>query len=127
MKNLFLTLGTIAVAAVAPAQDDLLSLLGQDSTVEYTTASFKTTRVINSHSLENTAHGVLDFKIGHRFGYINGGVEDFFGLDEATIRLGLDYGLTDRIMIGIGRSSYQKTVDGFAKYKALRQIGRAHV
>ncbi len=104
------------------AQDDLLALLGADSaTIEYTTASFKTTRVINSHSLENTAHGVLDFKIGHRFGLLSEGASNFFGLDQATIRLGLDYGVTDRLMVGIGRSSYQKTVDGFAKYKLLRQ------
>ena len=124
------TLGsTIAAALVLAAglqplyaQDDLLSLLGEEETEPvYTSASFKTTRVINGHSLENTAHGVLDFKIGHRFGFVNGGIDEFFGLDGATVRLGLDYGLTDRIMIGIGRSSFQKTLDGFVKYKVLRQ------
>ncbi len=106
------------------AQDDLLDLLGEDEEETgpvYSTAAFKTTRVINGHSLENTAHGVLDFKIGHRFGFVNGGVNEFFGLDGATVRLGLDYGVTDRFMIGFGRSSFQKTVDGFAKYKILRQ------
>lgn len=104
------------------AQDDLLSLLGPDSTEkEYVTASFKTTRVINSHSLENTAGGVLDLKIGHRFGTLEEGISNFYGLDQATIRLGLDYGITDRIMVGLGRSSFQKTVDGFVKYKLLRQ------
>ena len=114
---------TLAFLMLLPcsAQDDLLSLLGEDTVVEYANASFKTTRVINSHSLENTAHGVLDFKIGHRFGFINAGASEFFGLDQATIRLGLDYGVTDRIMVGIGRSSFQKTVDGFVKYKMLRQ------
>jgi Membrane bound beta barrel domain (DUF5777) len=106
----------------ALAQDDLLSLLGEDSTtVQYTSASFKTTRVINSHSLENAAHGVLDFKISHRFGMLNSGAGELFGLDQATIRIGLDYGITDRLMVGVGRSSYQKTIDGFAKYKLLRQ------
>ncbi|MBK9421906.1 MAG: hypothetical protein IPN44_12770 [Flavobacteriales bacterium] len=104
------------------AQDDLLSLLGKDSAeVAYTTASFKTTRVINGHSLENTAHGVLDFRIGHRMGFVSGGIDQLFGLDQATIRLGFDYGITDRIMVGFGRSSYQKTLDGFVKYKLLRQ------
>lgn len=104
------------------AQDDLLGLLGEEETGPvYTNASFKTTRVINGHSLENTAHGVLDFKISHRFGVVNAGVDNFFGLDEAEMRLGFDYGLTDRLMIGVGRSGYQKTVDGFAKYKILRQ------
>lgn len=104
------------------AQDDLLKLLGDEETgPTYATASFKSTRVINGHSLENTARGVLDFRISHRFGYVNSGVDGFFGLDDATIRLGLDYGITDRLMVGIGRSSYQKTVDGFTKYKILRQ------
>lgn len=120
------TTSLLLALALAPAliaqEEDLLKLLGEEETGPvYTTASFKTTRVINGHSLENTAHGVLDFKIGHRFGTLDQGVGNFFGLDQATIRLGLDYGLTDDIMIGIGRSSYQKTVDGFVKYKFLRQ------
>lgn len=113
-----------ACALLTPlsAQDDLLSLLGEDSMeVEYTNASFKTTRVINSHSLENVAYGVLDFKINHRFGMLSTGAGELFGLDDAQIRLGLDYGITDRLMVGVGRSGYLKTIDGFAKYKVLRQ------
>ena len=106
------------------AQDengDLLSLLGDEATTEYTTASFKTNRVVNGHSLENTAAGVLDFKISHRFTPLRQGLYDWFGLDGATIRIGLDYGITDRLMVGIGRSSNEKIIDGFAKYKLLRQ------
>lgn len=121
MARLFLSLALASATLPALAQDDLLSLLGEDSTVEYASASFKSTRVINSHSLENVAHGVLDFRIGHRFGFVNGGLNEFFGLDQATIRLGLDYGITEQLMVGIGRSNYQKTVDGFVKYKLLRQ------
>jgi hypothetical protein len=121
MRRTILAL-TIAAACPAAAQDDLLSLLGEDSTeVEYTTASFKATRVINGNSIENTAHGVLDFRISHRFGFLSSGSEEFWGLDQAFIRLGLDYGVTPRLMVGVGRSSYQKTVDGFFKYKLLRQ------
>jgi len=104
-------------------QDSLMALLDEeDKTVtNYTTASFKTTRVINSQSLENTAGGVLDVKISHRFGFINGGAYELYGLDEATIRIGADYGITDRLMVGLGRSSFEKTYDGFMKYKILRQ------
>lgn len=111
------------LAFPAAAQDDLLGALGEEESGSvYTNASFKTTRVVNGHSLENTSLGVLDFRIGHRFGFVNRGIEDFFGLDgDATVRLGLDYGITDRLAVGIGRSSYQKNVDGFAKYKILRQ------
>ncbi|MBK8491031.1 MAG: hypothetical protein IPL49_09110 [Saprospirales bacterium] len=108
---------------VLRAQEDLLSLLdaGQEEQVEYTTASFKTNRVINLHSLESTAGGVFDFKISHRFGFLNGGIYDLFGLDNASIRIGGDYGVSNRLTIGAGRSSYEKTYDGFVKYKFLRQ------
>ncbi len=104
------------------SQEDLLDLLdaGNNQT-QFVSASFKTNRVINLHSLENTPSGVLDFKISHRFGFINTGISDFFGLDNATIRLGFDYGISDLVTIGIGRSSFEKTYDSFFKYKLMRQ------
>ena len=116
----------VAALSIAPvalnAQDDLLELLGEEEQEpSYTNASFKTTRVVNGHSLENTAHGVLDFRINHRFGMVNSGVNELFGLDDAFIRLGLDYGITSRLQIGVGRSSFDKNIDGFVKYKILRQ------
>jgi hypothetical protein len=115
-------LALLSASLAARAQDDLLKLLGPDSTeVEYTSASFKSTHVINGQSLENVAHGVLDFRISHRFGFVNTGIQELFGLDQASFRMGFDYGLSDRIMIGIGRSTYQKTVDGSVKFKLLRQ------
>jgi hypothetical protein len=106
---------------VSAQEDDLLSLLGEEETTDYTNASFKTNRVINLHSLENTAAGVLDFKINHRFSPVSNGFYDLFGLDGANIRFGLDYGLSDVITVGVGRSSLEKTYDGFVKYKFLRQ------
>jgi len=109
------------VCPAIQAQDDLLSLLGDEETTNYATASFKTNRVINLHSLENTAAGVFDFKISHRFGTLNQGAYDIFGLDQATIRLGGDFGITDQLMVGWGRSTYEKTYDGYVKYKFLRQ------
>ena len=102
-------------------EEDLLSMLGEEKTTDYATASFKTNRIINGHSIENTAAGVLDFKISHRFGPVRQGVYDMFGLDAATIRIGFDYGITDRLMIGIGRNGNEKIIDGFAKYRLLRQ------
>jgi hypothetical protein len=93
--------------------------------VEYATASFKTNRVINGHSIENTAAGVLDFKISHRFSPVRQGLYDIFGLDGATIRFGLDYGITNRLMVGAGRNSREKIYDGFVKYKILRQSSGA--
>lgn len=117
------------LSKVAMAQDDLLKMLEdeteKDKKPDYTTATFKTTRLINGHSVENVAGGILDFRISHRFGYINSGLYEFFGLDQATTRLGLDYGLTNRWMIGIGRSTFEKQLDGFTKYKLIRQSSGA--
>lgn len=125
MKALQLAAILTVFSFSAFAQDDLMKMLEdetrKDQTHEYTTATFKTTRIINGHSVENVAPGVLDLRIGHRFGYINSGAYEFFGLDQATMRLGFDYGLSKRWMIGIGRSTYQKQFDGFTKFKFLRQ------
>jgi hypothetical protein len=105
----------------AQKEEDLLSLLGEEETTDYTTATFKTTRIVNGHSIENVGAGVLDSKISHRFSPVRNGLYDMFGLDGATIRIGVDYGFTSRFMMGIGRGGREKIIDGFAKYKILRQ------
>jgi hypothetical protein len=113
----------VMTGSAAFAQNDLLKELDQvqDSVVRYSAATFKGTRIINGHSVETVGRKNLDFIISHRFGAVNSGASNFFGLDESQIRLALEYGLTDRLMIGIGRSSYQKTIDIFAKYRLLKQ------
>ncbi len=90
------------------------------------TGTFKATHVINMQTIESPAAGALNFVIQHRFGQLNSGSYNFFGLDNASLRLGLEYGLTDRLAIGIGRSSVQKTFDGNIKYKLLRQTEGVH-
>lgn len=91
------------------------------NTTDHISATFKSTRVVNGHSIETIGKNNLDFRIAHRFGTLNSGSYNLFGLDNATMRIGLDYGLTDRIMIGLGRSTVDKEIDGFIKYKILRQ------
>ena len=102
---------------------DLFDILDEteEPTTEYTYATFKSTRIVSGQSIENPHSGVLLFIIGHRFGKLNSGSYDLWGLDQATIRLGLEYGLTNRLAIAAGRSSFEKTYDGFVKYKLLRQ------
>jgi opacity protein-like surface antigen len=94
-----------------------------DST-NYAIATFKTTRLINGHTVQNVGKGVLDVKISHRFGTIGGaegGAYNLYGLDKATMRFGFDYGINRFLMVGIGRSTYKKTYDAFVKLKLLRQ------
>jgi Membrane bound beta barrel domain (DUF5777) len=106
---------------LAQESPDMLSLLGDEKTIDYVTAAFKSNRVVNGHSIENAAAGVIDMKISHRFAPVRNGVYDLFGLDGASIRIGLDYGINNRLMVGIGRNSREKIIDGFVKYKLLRQ------
>ncbi|TKK67671.1 hypothetical protein FC093_13040 [Ilyomonas limi] len=83
--------------------------------------TFKGLYIVNMKTVESSARGALNFLIMHRFGRLNDGAYNFFGLDNASIRLGLDYGITDRLAIGIGRSSLEKTFDAYFKYRLLWQ------
>lgn len=104
------------------SQEDLLKSLGPDSArKEYVTSAFKSSRVINGHSMEFIGKGVLDFRILHRFGPVNLGIKELFGLDQASMRMGFDYGLSKDFTIGIGRSTLRKEMDGFLKYRPLHQ------
>lgn len=129
MKKILLVLIPLSIlASVSLAQKpqkdttgSLLSLIESDDEINYTKYSFKTNRIINLHSLENTAAGVMDFKISHRFATIDEGIYNLFGIDQATIRIGFDFGLTDQLSVGVNRNSVKKAYDGFVKYKFLRQ------
>ena len=121
MKNRLILFFIFSFALSAYCQDDLLSLLEEEEVTDYASYAFKTNKVVNLHSLENTAAGVFDFKISHRFGPLSGGVYELFGIDNSNIRFGGDFGLTDNFAVGIGRSSFEKTYDAYAKYRFLRQ------
>jgi len=119
-----LVVASLFVAATTSfaQEEDLLKGLGDDKPQkEYVFNAFKSSRVIMSHSMEMLRPGVLDFRILHRFGNVNQGISEFFGLDQATIRLGLDYGISNNLTVGIGRGSFKKELDGFVKWRAIQQ------
>lgn len=107
----------------ASAQDELLELLEGDSQSGEgnVSATFKSTRLVNGHSVEVRSKRILEFIISHRFGTINSGYKQFWGLDNSSIRLALEYGLTDNLNIGLGRASFNKVIDTFLKYRLVRQ------
>jgi len=129
MKRLSFAFLILMVSSAISAQDDLMNLLNENAApvINYTSATFKSTRIMNGHSIERMAPGQLDFRISHRFGRLNSGAYEFFGLDQANIRLGLEYGIFKWLMAGVGRSNYEKTFDGFAKFSVLRQSAGAKV
>ena len=129
-KKLPIALLIIGFWLPALAQDDLLDIIDEDPKTDqeaipeiiYTTATFKGTRIVNMQSPEIPGKGVMQFMFMHRFGAINDDFfYNFFGLDVASVRLSLDYSITDWLNVGFGRSSVTKTWDGFLKLKLLRQ------
>ncbi len=114
---------SISIVNLFAQEEDLLSLVGEDNKPqkEFVNYSFKSSRVIMSHSMELIRPGVMDLRILHRFGNINKGAYEFFGLDNATMRLGFDFGLTKNLMAGFGRSTNKKELDAFAKYRLIHQ------
>lgn len=95
MKYIFMI---VLLALAAP-------IIGQDNVVIQT---FQDRRVINMHSVETLPAGKLDFRIAHRFGDLagsSGGWQTFFGLENAAdVLIGFEYGVTDRLMVGVSRT-----------------------
>ncbi len=102
-----------------PEQDPFEDMFSDET--NYTTSTFKASRIINGHSIEQPAEGELEFRISHRFGKINGDAYELWGLDQATIHFSLEYSPINRLTVGVGRSNYQKTYDGYLKVKILQQ------
>ena len=137
MKKLFVItvishLLFLANHQVSLAQDDLDSLLNEveastvDTTKNLVSSAYKSTHIINLSSTKMKDRGALEFRIAHRFGTLNGGANELFGLDQATMRIGFDYGIKDWLNIGLGRSTYEKTYDFQAKVKILHQQKGKH-
>jgi len=121
MRNRFPFVLLLLVPIITNAQDDLLNMLDDEDEANIVTAAFKGTHIINGHSTKSKGKGELDFLIYHRFGPVNSGIKEFFGLDQASFRLGFEYGITDNLDLGIGRSTFEKTYDGYVKWKFAQQ------
>ncbi|WP_167616734.1 DUF5777 family beta-barrel protein [Maribellus sediminis] len=94
------------------------ALAAQDDEVKN---AFQGNRLVNGQSTNLSKDGELDLLIQHRFGDISGGLYELFGLDLASMRLGFEYGLGNNLNLGIGRSTWLKTYDAFAKYSFVQQ------
>lgn len=122
MRKFLATVAASLLFMTVIAQESLLKGIEDSLPVrQKVTAAFKSTRVINAHSTEMLAKGNLDFRILHRFSRVNTGVSQWFGLDGASMRMSFDYGVTNDLMVGIGRSTFRKEIDGFIKVRFLQQ------
>jgi hypothetical protein len=123
MIRYILGFALLTVTSLAFGQEDLMKELESSQTgdIDYAFQTFKGTRIVNGHTVETKPKGTLEFIFAHRFGEMNGGLYELFGLDDAYVRYGLDYGITDNLSVSYGRNSVDKTMDGYAKYKLARQ------
>lgn len=123
MTRIFTAALLLFAANCLMAQDDLLNQLEKQETKSKADVigTFHGTRLINGHSVEVKPAGALEFIITHRFGRLNSGGYELWGLDNSAIRIGLEYGITNKLGIGVGRSSDIKTYDYYVKYKILQQ------
>lgn len=136
MKNIIVNLIFLNLIATSLfAQDDLLQIASQGTTnkKEKVTATFKSTKIINAQSNETVHKRTLDFRVGHRFGNIgaaSGGGYDgnFFGLyQSADIRIAFEYGITNRITVGISNNKRNRNAEGLIKIRLLEQRKDNHV
>ena len=123
VKSLLLLCLPLCIVAQDVNLDSLLANETQQKKpeTEYAYSTFKSTTISNGHSVETLPKGIMEFVINHRFGPLNGGLYEWFGLDNATVRIAFDFGLTDDLMVGVGHASFDKQYDGFIKYKLLKQ------
>lgn len=128
MKSILTTISIFFCLSLF-SQDDLMNQLNDElvstEPVKVLT-TFKGIKLINANTIETTKKKTLEFRITHRFGNMEIGnpIGDhtLYGLDNASnIRFSFDYGLTDKISIGIGRSKTLEHIDGNLKYRFLEQ------
>lgn len=106
--------------------DSLMQSLEKDSGKMPVLLTFKSPKLVLLQTNETQKKQTLTFWVSHRFGDIggdSGGSHTFFGLDGATdIHLGLEYGITERLTVGIGRSRFNETYNLQGKYRLIQQM-----
>ena len=102
-------------------QDGLLDQIDKTDSSQVAEAAFKGLKIVNFESTKLLAKREFYFVVSHRFGSIQNGFDDFFGLDFANTRLHFLYGLSDCFNVAVSRSSFNKTYDFSLKYRFLQQ------
>lgn len=129
-KIVFLFLTCLFMCSNLFGQDDLLNMALKEAKSEEknVSATFKTTKLINAQTNETVHKRTLDFRVAHRFGNVGkysegkSPVHTIYGLDASTdIRIAFDYGITDRLTVGISRTKIRENLEGQVKYRVLQQ------
>lgn len=111
------------ITGFAFAQDDLLKDIDtiQAKTPDTEQPAFKALQIVTGQSTKLPAKNEWYIVVAHRFGDVSKGFKDFFGLDDASTKLGVIYGITDGISVSLSRETNLKTFEGAVKYKLVKQ------
>lgn len=114
MKKIFIILSLSLILAPVFAQEETAG-------PEPVTNTFTTASLIENHTIMSPYKGGLELQIHHRFSLIEN-IKNLYGVyGAANTRLGLNYGITDRLMIGAGTTKDYKLQDIQWKYLILQQ------
>ena len=109
-------------SALAFSQEDLLKDIDTIKTnTESSQPAFKALQIVTGQSTKLSAKNEWYIVVAHRFGDISTGFKNFFGLDDASTKLGVIYGATDWLSLNLSRETNQKTFELGGKYRLLRQ------
>lgn len=118
----FLVSICLFLATMAYSQDDLLKDLDSTQVEEsYSTATFKALQLVTLQTTKMAAKKEFYFVVSHRFGTVKDGFDSFFGLDNATTKLGGIYGVTDWLSVSLSRHTLNKMYETGLKYRMVRQ------
>ncbi|WP_294300555.1 DUF5777 family beta-barrel protein [uncultured Chryseobacterium sp.] len=114
---------SVFITGFAFAQDDLLKDIDtiQTKTPDTEQPAFKALQIVTGQSTKLAAKNEWYIVVAHRFGDVSKGFKDFFGLDNASTKLGAIYGITDGISVSLSRETNLKTFEGAVKYKLVKQ------
>lgn len=113
---------SVLASGLASAQEDLLKDIDTLKTnPEVSQPAFKALQIVTGQSTKLSAKNEWYIVVAHRFGDISTGFKNFFGLDDASTKLGVIYGVTDGISVSLSRETNQKTFEGAVKYKLIKQ------
>jgi hypothetical protein len=117
MKKLFILLIlSLSITSLSAQVDTLKQVTSKP--VRFT---FGTTTLIDNNTVETPYKGGLELEISHRFSLIEN-YHNLFGIyGSANTRIGMNYGITDRLMIGVGTTKDYQLQDIRWKYLILRQ------
>ncbi|HAM10304.1 MAG: hypothetical protein A2X05_16650 [Bacteroidetes bacterium GWE2_41_25] len=114
MKKIFIILSLSLFLAPVFAQEE-------SAGPEPVTGTFNTASLIDNHTIASPYKGGIEMQIHHRFSLIEN-IKNLYGIyGAANTRIGLNYGITDRLMIGAGTTKDYKLQDIQWKYAILQQ------